>query len=216
MNLIVLGPPGAGKGTQCVKVAKSFDLVQLSTGEMLRSEVESRSELGIEVKNILDMGDLVPDDMVISMLSNRMDSYNSVKGFIFDGFPRTTAQASALDKMLVEKHQKMDHVIQLEVDEAAIIERLSGRFSCSRCGAGYHNLYKKPKVDKRCDICGAEEFSRRSDDNPETVRSRLVAYREQTAPILPFYEDKGILKYVNGMKSMNEVFDNIKEILSGR
>ena len=214
MNLIILGPPGAGKGTQCVRIAQCFDLVQLSTGEMLRSEVESKSELGIAVKNILDNGNLVPDSMVVDMLSTKIDVHDSIKGFIFDGFPRTDAQARTLEKMLAEKNRKMDHVIQLNVDEAVIIERLSGRFSCSRCNTGYHDLYKLPEVENKCDVCGSEEFSRRSDDNPETVRSRLVAYREKTAPILPFYESKGILSYVNGMGKMNEVFENIKEILT--
>lgn len=214
MILILLGPPGAGKGTQSALLIEMFGLVQLSTGEMLRAEVKSGSEIGQTVKKIIDAGQLVPDEMIISMISDEIDQHRDAKGVILDGFPRTTAQAEALDSLLSEKSLNMDHVIQLEVNEDAIVERLSGRFSCAKCGAGYHDTFSKPAEEGICDKCGSEEFLRRTDDNPETVRSRLVAYREQTAPILPFYRDKGILQSVDGMGGMEEVFDQIKEIVT--
>jgi adenylate kinase len=215
MNLILLGPPGAGKGTQAERLAKSADLVQLSTGEMLREEVRSGNELGKMAKRIMDSGALVPDDLIITMISNRIDGVDG-KGIILDGFPRTTAQAAALDKMLADKGLRLDHVIQLKVDEDAIVERLSGRFACAKCGAGYHDTFARPKKDGVCDRCGSTEFTRRSDDNPETVRARLAAYREQTAPILPYYEQKGVLKTVDGMGAMDEVFGQIQRVIGGR
>jgi adenylate kinase len=182
---------------------------------MLRAEVKSGSELGQTAKKIMDAGELVPDDLIISMISSQIDQHSDAKGIILDGFPRTTAQAEALDSMFSEKSLSMDHVIQLEVNEEAIVERISGRFSCANCGAGYHDSFSKPAEDGKCDKCGSTEFSRRSDDNPEAVRSRLAAYREQTAPILPFYSDKGVLQSVDGMGGMEEVFDQIKEIVAG-
>ncbi len=215
MNLILLGPPGAGKGTQCERLVSTFDLVQLSTGDMLRAEVKSGSELGQTAKKIMDAGELVPDDLIISMISGQIDQHSDANGIILDGFPRTTAQAEALDEMFSEKSLDMDHVIQLEVDEDAIVERISGRFSCAACGAGYHDTFSMPAEEGKCDKCGSTEFSRRSDDNPEAVRSRLAAYRDQTAPILPFYSDKGVLQSVDGMGGMEEVFDQIKEIVTG-
>ena len=214
MNMIILGPPGGGKGTQCERLVEEYGLVQLSTGDLLRAEVKSGSELGQTAKKIMDAGQLVPDDMIISMISSQIDQNSDSEGIILDGFPRTTAQAEALDAMLSEKSLNMDHVVQLEVDEDAIVERLSGRFSCANCGAGYHDTFSQPAEEGKCDKCGHTEFSRRSDDNPETVRSRLVAYREQTAPILPFYQDKGVLQSVDGMGGMEEVFDQIKEIVA--
>ena len=215
MNLILLGPPGAGKGTQCERLVDTYGLVQLSTGDMLRAEVRSGSDLGVRAKKIMDNGQLVPDDLMIAMISGRIDAENDADGIILDGFPRTTAQAEALDAMLDDKCLTMDHVIQLEVDEDAIVERLSGRFSCASCGAGYHDSFAKPKEDGVCDKCGSTEFSRRSDDNPETVRSRLAAYNEQTAPILPYYDGKGSLKRVNGMGGMEKVFGEITRIIDG-
>lgn len=212
MNVILLGPPGAGKGTQAERLGKTYDLVQLSTGDMLREEVRGGTELGKTAKKIMDSGALVPDELIISMISGRIDRVGG-KGIILDGFPRTTAQAEALDKMLAEKGLKLDHVIQLKVDEDALVQRLSGRFACAKCGAGYHDTFSPPKAEGVCDRCGATEFSRRSDDNPETVRARLVAYREQTAPILPYYEKKGALKAIDGMGEMDEVFRRIREIV---
>ena len=215
MNLILVGPPGAGKGTQAQRLVDTYGLVQLSTGDMLRSEVASGSDLGVRAKKIMDDGQLVPDDLMIAMISRQIDAENASGGIILDGFPRTTGQAEALDVMLGAKGIKVDHVIQLEVDEDAIVARLSGRFACSSCGTGYHDTYAKPEVEGVCDKCGATEFSRRSDDNAETVRSRLAAYNEQTAPILPYYEEKGSLKRVNGLGGMEMVFGEIRGIIEG-
>ncbi len=215
MNLILLGPPGAGKGTQAERLCGEFNLVQLSTGDMLREEVKSGSELGRTAKEIMERGDLVPDDLMIAMIAGRIDTGNGGDGVILDGFPRTTAQADALDAMLVEKGLKIDHVVQITVDEDAVVERISGRFSCAECGAGYHDSFKRPKQEGVCDNCGATEFNRRADDNAETVRSRLEAYREQTAPILPYYEGKGSLQAVDGMGSIDDVFGRIKAAIKG-
>ena len=215
MNLILLGPPGAGKGTQAERLCDEFNLVQLSTGEMLREEVKSGSELGRTAKEIMERGHLVPDDLMIAMIAGRIDTGNGAAGVILDGFPRTTAQAEALDAMLVEKGLKIDRVVQITVDEDAVVERISGRFSCAKCGAGYHDTFKRPKQEGVCDICGATEFNRRADDNAETVRSRLEAYRGQTAPILPYYEAKGSLHAVDGMGSIDDVFGRIKAAIKG-
>jgi adenylate kinase len=182
---------------------------------MLRAEIKSGSELGETVKKIIDAGSLVPDDLIVSMISSQIDQHEGTKGIILDGVPRTTAQAEALDKLLSSKGLNMDFVIHLEVDEEAIVERITGRYSCSECGAGYHESFSKPAEEGVCDKCGSTEFIRRSDDNPETVRSRLAAYRDQTAPILPYYRDKGVLRSVDGRKGMEEVFDQIKEIIAG-
>lgn len=214
MNLIILGPPGAGKGTQAERLVRDYDLVQLSTGEMLRDEAKAGSALGAKAKELMDAGQLVPDDLIIAMISGRIDQEKGANGIILDGYPRTTAQAEALDAMLDEKGLQMDHVIQLEVDEDAVVERLSGRFSCESCGAGYHDTFAPPAAEGVCDKCGGSEFSRRSDDNPETVRSRLAAYRELTAPILPHYERKGSLRRINGMGAMEDIFAEIKGIVA--
>ena len=215
MNMILLGPPGAGKGTQAEYLVDMYGLVQLSTGEMLRAEVKSGSELGKKAKELMDAGSLVPDDLIIDMISGQIDQHKEAKGVILDGFPRTTAQAETLDEMIGDKGLNIDHVIQMEVDEDAVVERISGRFSCSDCGAGYHDSLNKTEIDGVCDKCGSTEFTRRADDNAETVRSRLKAYREQTAPILPYYEKRGSLDTINGIGSMEEVFDRIKEIVEG-
>ena len=215
MNLILLGPPGAGKGTQAERLCDEFNLVQLSTGDMLREEVKSGSGLGRTAKEIMERGHLVPDDLMIAMIAGRIDTGNGAAGVILDGFPRTTAQAEALDAMLVEKGLKIDRVVQITVDEDAVVERISGRFSCAKCGAGYHDAFKQPKQEGVCDICGTTEFNRRADDNAETVRSRLEAYREQTAPILPYYEAKGSLQAVDGMGPIDDVYGLIKAAIKG-
>ena len=215
MNLILLGPPGAGKGTQAKKLTDERGLVQLSTGDMLRAEVASGSALGIEAKKIMDAGQLVSDAIVIGMIDGRTDKPDTAKGVIFDGFPRTVAQAEALDAMLAKKGKKIDAVIELKVDDAALVERISGRFTCAKCGTGYHDKFARPKKDGICDKCGSTEFTRRADDNAETVKARLVAYRQQTAPILPYYQAKGLLHSVDGMADMSEVAGQIDRVLDG-
>jgi adenylate kinase len=213
MNVILLGPPGAGKGTQAKRMEDRFNLTQLSTGDMLREEVKAGSDLGNTAKAIMDAGELVPDDLIISMISGRIDNPAGRDGVILDGFPRTSAQAEALDVMLDERGLSLDHVIQLDIDEDVIVERLTGRFGCAKCGAGYHDSFNKPKQDGVCDECGSTEFTRRSDDNVETVRSRLAAYHEQTAPILPHYEKKGALKTIDGLGEIDQVFGRIDDII---
>ena len=213
MNLILLGPPGAGKGTQAKKLTDERGLVQLSTGDMLRAEVASGSSLGVEAKKVMDAGQLVSDAIVIGMIDKRTDQPDCAKGFVLDGFPRTEPQAEALDAMLAKKGKKIDAVIELAVDEAALIERISGRFTCAKCGTGYHDTFHRPKKDGICDKCGSTEFVRRADDNAETVKARLVAYRKQTAPILPYYKAKGLLHSVDGMADMSEVARQIDQVL---
>lgn len=214
MNIILLGPPGAGKGTQAKRLQEKHGLVQLSTGDMLRELKNSGSELGQQAKEIMDAGKLMPDDLMIEMISQRIDQPDCAGGFILDGFPRTTPQAEGLDKMLAEKGLKLNSVIEMAVDEAALIERVVGRYSCANCGAGYHDLYQKPAKDGICDSCGSQEFSRRADDNEETMRTRLATYHEQTAPILPYYREKGVLKSIDGMAAIDEVTGQIEALLA--
>lgn len=213
MKLILLGAPGAGKGTQAKRLEEAYGIVQLSTGDMLRAEVASGSEIGQELKSVMEAGNLVTDELIISMISSRVEQDDCKKGYILDGFPRTTAQAEALDKMLEEKGQKLDEVIEMVVDEEALVERITGRYTCAKCGQGYHDTFQKPEKDGVCDKCGATEFTRRADDNEETVRSRLVSYREQTAPIASHYDAKGMLKTVDGMADIDEVTSQLKAIL---
>ncbi|TQV83737.1 adenylate kinase [Denitrobaculum tricleocarpae] len=215
MNIILLGPPGAGKGTQAKRLQDKHGLVQLSTGEMLRELKNSGSELGAQAKEIMDAGKLMPDDLMIEMISQRIDAPDCATGFILDGFPRTTPQAEGLDKMLADKGLKLDSVIEMAVDEAALIARVVGRYSCAKCGAGYHDTFQKPAKDGVCDSCGSEEFSRRADDNEETMRNRLATYHEQTAPILPYYREKGVLKTIDGMAAIDDVTGQIEAILAG-
>jgi len=213
VNLILMGPPGAGKGTQSQRIEKTHGIVQLSTGDMLRAEVASGSDLGKEAKEVMESGGLVSDDLIIAMISSRIDQDDCKKGFILDGFPRTTPQAEALDTMLTEKGLKIEHVIEMKVDDEAMVKRITGRFTCAECGAGYHDEFQKPEKEGVCDQCGGADFTRRDDDNAETVRARLQAYHEQTAPILSYYKEKGTVKSVEGMASIDEVTEQLNAVL---
>jgi adenylate kinase len=216
MNLILLGPPGAGKGTQAQRLQDEKGLKQLSTGDMLRAEVKSGSALGKRAAGIMERGELVPDDLIISLIEARIAQPDCKNGFILDGFPRTTAQAEALDRMLSQRGLKLDRVIEMTVDEKALTDRITGRFSCAKCGAGYHDSFKKPKKAGVCDVCASTEFTRRKDDNAETVTARLRAYHDQTAPLLPYYKARGVLKSVDGMASMDTVYTQILGVLPGK
>jgi len=215
MNLILLGPPGAGKGTQAKRLEQAHGLVQLATGDMLRAETASDSELGRRIKAVMDSGALVSDDIVIETIERRIAGPDGKKGVILDGFPRTVPQAEALDAMLARHKLKLDHVILMEVDEAALIDRLAGRFSCQKCGASYHERYHRPKIEGTCDVCGSHDFVHRPDDRPEAVTKRFEVYRQQTAPILPYYRDRGILETIDGMGEMDAVTAQIEAIIAG-
>ena len=215
MNIILLGPPGAGKGTQAQRLQAEKGMVQLSTGDMLRAAVASGSELGKKAKDIMEKGELVPDSLMVGLIQDRIAQPDAAKGFILDGFPRTEAQAKALDEMLAKAGKKLDRVVEMEVDEKALTERIVGRFSCGKCGAGYHDKFKRPKVDGVCDVCGSKEFTRRKDDNAETMKTRMAAYRAQTEPLLPYYGARGVLRKVDGMAAMDEVYRQISGVLSG-
>jgi adenylate kinase len=213
LNILLLGPPGAGKGTQAKRLEERYRMVQLSTGDMLRAEREAGSALGKQVQAIMDAGRLVSDEIMIALIASRIAKLGG-KGFILDGFPRTVPQAEALDQMLAESHIALDQVIELTVDEDALVDRISGRFSCKTCGASYHDRHHRPKQDGICDICGGRDFIRRPDDNAETVKARLDAYRKQTAPILPYYRARGVLRSVDGMAPIDTVTQQIETILN--
>lgn len=213
MNIILLGPPGAGKGTQSAGLVERHKMKQLSTGDMLRAAVKAQTPVGIAAKAVMDRGELVSDDIVSSLIDENLASMPADQGAIFDGYPRTAAQAGDLDAILEKNGRQLDHVIELEVNEDALVTRISGRFSCGNCGALYHDTANPPIKDGVCDACGSTEFKRRPDDNEETVRTRMQEYRAKTAPILPGYEKRGIVSRVDGMAAIGEVAEAIDAIL---
>jgi adenylate kinase len=214
MNIILLGPPGAGKGTQAKRIEETHGAVQLSTGDMLRSAIRAGSPIGLKAKPIMEAGRLVPDEILIDMIAERIALPDCARGFILDGFPRTVVQAEALDQMLARVGKRLDHVIEMRVDEAALLDRITGRFTCAKCGTGYHDRYKLPKVEGVCDVCGAKDFTRRADDTAEAMKTRLAAYHTQTAPILPYYRATGLYSDVDGMAAIDEVTRQIEAVLS--
>ena len=216
MNIVLLGPPGAGKGTQAKRLEELRGLKQLSTGEMLRAAVAAGTPLGLQAKQVMESGQLVRDDLMVAMIAERIAQADCAKGFVLDGFPRTVQQAEALDAMLAERGRgHIDRVIELAVDEPALIQRIAGRYVCANCGEGYHDQFRQPKVRGVCDRCGGKEFLRRPDDKAEAVAVRLEAYRRQTAPILPYYQSRGLLRRVDGMGSPAAVAKEIDQILDG-
>ena len=214
MNIILLGPPGAGKGTQAQRLVELHGMVQLSTGDMLRAARDAGTPMGLQVADVMRSGGLVSDEIVSGLIDEKLGTMGDTQGAIFDGYPRTAEQAAALDTILTAHRRTLDHVIELEVDEDALIDRITGRFTCAHCGTGYHDHYHLPKVAGVCDVCGSTEFKRRPDDNAETVRTRMTEYRAKTAPILPIYEARGLLKRIDGMADIGHVSAAIEMILA--
>lgn len=215
MNLVLLGPPGAGKGTQAILLETERSLVKLSTGDMLRAAVAEGTDLGRRAGTIMEQGQLVPDELVIGLIAERLDADGNGNGFILDGFPRTIAQAKALDRLLEERGQDVDAVIEMRVDDDALVNRIKGRFTCDACGEGYHEAFKMPKVPGVCDRCGSTKFARRRDDTEEVVRPRLEAYHAKTEPLIAYYEEQGKLKTVDGMADIEAVHQAIARVVDG-
>lgn len=214
LNIILLGPPGAGKGTQAARLQAEREMVKLSTGDMLREAVAAGTSVGLEAKAVMERGELVSDEIVGALIGERLDAA-AEQGAIFDGFPRTRAQAEALDLLLADRGRRLDHVIELAVDEDELVKRIVGRFTCAKCGTGYHDVFRPTRMPGICDVCGSTEFKRRPDDNDATVRTRMAEYRAKTAPILPFYEARGLVVRVNGMGPIDEVGAEIDAVLDG-
>lgn len=215
MDIILLGPPGAGKGTQAQRLVSDHSMMQLSTGDMLRTAVKAGTPVGLAAKAVMERGELVSDAIVSALIDAELAAMGPATGAIFDGYPRTAAQAQSLDAILAKHHRRLDHVIELEVDEETLVVRITGRFNCARCGANYHDIFHRPKVAGVCDVCQSTQFKRRPDDNAETVRTRLAEYRAKTAPILPLYEARGIVSRVDGMAPIEDVTRAIDAILAG-
>ncbi|WP_375396873.1 adenylate kinase [uncultured Sphingomonas sp.] len=216
MNIILLGPPGAGKGTQASRLEADRGMVQLSTGDMLRAAVKAGTPTGIKAKAVMEAGELVSDEIVSGIIGERLDMSDTAQGAIFDGYPRTAAQAASLDSLLEERGRKLDYVIELDVDEEALVERIVGRYTCAACGAGYHDTFLRPATAGVCDVCGSGDFRRRPDDNEVTVRTRMAEYRAKTAPILPIYERRGLVRRVDGMADIGRVTAAIAAVLDGQ
>ncbi|MDP3674861.1 MAG: adenylate kinase [Novosphingobium sp.] len=215
MNIILLGPPGAGKGTQAQRLVERHGMKQLSTGDMLRAAVKAGTPVGLQAKAVMDAGELVSDEIVSALIGDELDALGEGQGAIFDGYPRTAAQAESLDAILKGRGRTLDRVIELDVDEDALVARITGRFTCASCGKGYHDTFEQPKVAGTCDKCGGHEFKRRPDDNEATVRTRMAEYRAKTAPILPIYDARGIVSRVDGMGEMDDVTAAIEAALAG-